>query len=90
MKTTATWPAVFGLCGYCGCRQRKYDHCDPDQTKRILLYSSLSVERTAQMIGYPDPSNFYKAFREYYHMTPKQFVLDQRNRQQKKTGKIRF
>lgn len=52
--------------------------------KRILLYSSLSVERTAQMIGYPDPSNFYKAFREYYHMTPKQFVLDQRNRQQKK------
>lgn len=52
--------------------------------KRILLYSSLSVERMAQMISYPDPSNFYKAFREYYHMTPKQFVPDQRNRQQKK------
>lgn len=53
-----------------------------DNAKRILMYSSLSIEETAEMVGYSNPSNFYKAFKEYFQMTPRQFtaLLDEKEK----------
>lgn len=44
----------------------------------LLRNTALSIEAIAAMIGYGDHSNFYKAFKEYYLMTPRDF----RNRTQ--------
>ena len=35
---------------------------------------NLSVEEIAAMLGYSNSSNFYKAFREYYHQSPREFA----------------
>lgn len=40
----------------------------------LLRNTSLSVEEIAAMSGYSDPSNFYKSFREYYGMTPREYL----------------
>lgn len=40
----------------------------------LLKGTNLSVEEIASMLGYSNSSNFYKAFREYYHQTPRDFV----------------
>lgn len=40
----------------------------------LLKGTSLSVEEIATMLGYSNSSNFYKAFREYYHQSPREFV----------------
>lgn len=38
-----------------------------------LKGTNLSVEEIAAMLGYSNSSNFYKAFREYYHQSPREF-----------------
>ena len=40
----------------------------------LLRGTSLSVEEVASMLGYSNSSNFYKAFRGYYHQSPREFV----------------
>ena len=40
----------------------------------LLRTGSFSVEEIARQLGYASTSNFYRTFRSYYGMTPKQFV----------------
>lgn len=40
----------------------------------LLRNTTLSIEEISAMIGYSDHSNFYKAFREYYQTTPRDFI----------------
>lgn len=45
-----------------------------DRAVSLLKGTSLSIEEIAAMLGYSNSSNFYKAFREYYHQSPREFV----------------
>lgn len=40
----------------------------------MLQGTNLPVERVSAMLGYSNPSNFHKAFREYYHKSPREYV----------------
>lgn len=40
----------------------------------FLKGTSLSIEEISAMLGYSNTSNFYKAFREYYHISPREYV----------------
>ncbi len=40
----------------------------------LLKGSDLSVEEISAMLGYSDESNFYKAFKEYFGKTPREFA----------------
>jgi len=40
----------------------------------LLRGTSLSIEEIATMLGYSNHSNFYKAFREYYGRTPREYT----------------
>jgi len=40
----------------------------------LLRGTDLSVEEIAYMLGYNNASNFYKAFREYYHKSPRTYL----------------
>ena len=40
----------------------------------LLRGTTLSIEEIASMLGYSNHSNFYKAFREYYGMTPREYI----------------
>ncbi|EEQ56355.1 transcriptional regulator, AraC family [Clostridiales bacterium 1_7_47FAA] len=39
-----------------------------------LKETNLSINQIALMAGYGNNSNFYKAFREYYGMSPREYV----------------
>lgn len=39
----------------------------------LLKGTSLPIEEIALMLGYSNSSNFYKVFREYYHMSPREY-----------------
>lgn len=39
----------------------------------LLKGTSLSVEEIAYMVGYSNPSNFFKAFKEYYRCSPREY-----------------
>ncbi len=40
----------------------------------FLKGTSLSVSEIAELLGYSNSSNFYKAFREYYHTSPREYL----------------
>ena len=40
----------------------------------LLRNTSLSIEEVAAMLGYSNHSNFYKAFKEYYHASPREYI----------------
>ncbi len=40
----------------------------------LLKGTNLSVEEISAMVGYSNPSNFYKAFREYYGCSPREYA----------------
>lgn len=42
--------------------------------KSLLAATSLSIEEVAGMTGYTSPSNFYKAFKDYYQTTPRDYI----------------
>ena len=44
----------------------------------LLQSTTLPVERIAAMVGYSSPSNFHKAFRAYYHKSPREYVAENR------------
>lgn len=41
----------------------------------LLKSTNLSIEEIALMLGYSNSSNFYKAFKGYYHQSPRDFIL---------------
>lgn len=41
----------------------------------LLKGTDLSIEDIAAMLGYSNNSNLYKAFREYYHMSPREYCV---------------
>lgn len=41
----------------------------------LMKNTSLSVEEIAAMLGYSDQSGFYKAFKNYYHVSPREYDL---------------
>ena len=40
----------------------------------LMKNTSLSLEEISVLLGYSNHSNFYKAFREYYGMTPREYL----------------
>lgn len=40
----------------------------------LLKGTDLPVAEVALMLGYSNPSNFFKAFREFYHMSPREYI----------------
>ena len=44
----------------------------------FLKNTSLTIEEIAYMLGYGNSSNFYKAFKEYYHMSPRNYAASER------------
>ncbi len=44
-----------------------------DRALALLKSTGLSVEEVAAMVGYNDASNFYRAFRGYYHVSPREY-----------------
>ena len=40
----------------------------------LLTGTDLSIEDIAAMLGYSNHSNFYKAFRSYYHVSPREYA----------------
>ena len=44
-----------------------------DRALALLKGTSLSVEEVSSMVGYNDTSNFYRAFRRYYHVSPREY-----------------
>ena len=47
-----------------------------ERAKVLLGGTKLPIEEIAFMLGYSNSSNFYKAFREYYHAAPREFMPD--------------
>ena len=45
-----------------------------DRAVILLRGTTLSIEEIAAMLGYSNHSNFYKAFREFYGQTPREYV----------------
>lgn len=45
-----------------------------EKAELLLRNTDLSIEKIAAMLGYSNSSNFYKAFREYYQMSPREFI----------------
>ena len=48
-----------------------------DRAVILLKGTTLSVEEIASMLGYSNTSNFYKAFREYYQKSPREYLEKQ-------------
>lgn len=42
----------------------------------LLRNTTLSIEEIAALIGYSDHSNFYKAFKDFYGMTPRDYLTE--------------
>ncbi len=49
-----------------------------DRAITLLQVTGLPVEKISVMVGYSNPSNFHKAFREYYHKSPREYVNDRK------------
>ena len=45
-----------------------------ERATALLKGTDLSVEEIAEMLGYNNNSNFYKAFRAYYHTSPREYI----------------
>lgn len=40
----------------------------------LMQNTTLSIEEIASMLGYTNHSNFYKAFKKYFHKTPREYI----------------
>ena len=49
-------------------------HLRMERAVMLLKGTSLSIEEIAAMLGYSNSSNFYKAFRERYGVSPRDFI----------------
>lgn len=48
-------------------------HLRLTNARMLLLNSSLSIGSVIEEVGYSNISQFYRIFRQYYHMTPAQY-----------------
>ena len=46
-----------------------------ERAASLLKASTLSIEEIAYMLGYSNSSNFYKAFREFYGCSPREYLV---------------
>lgn len=46
-----------------------------ERAAALLKGTDLSIEEIAAMLGYSNNSNFYKAFRAYYHVSPREYAV---------------
>lgn len=46
------------------------------RAKLLLKQTDLPIERIADMLGYCNSSNFYKAFRRYFGTSPREYFKD--------------
>ena len=53
--------------------QRILDDVRKTLSRDFLLNSAMSVSRISWRLGYQDPSNFSRAFRTWYGMSPQQY-----------------
>ena len=44
-----------------------------DRAKILLKSTDLSIEEIAAILGYSNSSNFYKAFKACFHMSPREY-----------------
>ena len=44
-----------------------------ERAASLLRSTTLSIEDISTMLGYSNTSNFYKAFRKYYHLSPRKY-----------------
>lgn len=49
-----------------------------EKAKLLLSGTDLSIEKIADLLGYSGSSNFYKAFREFFHASPREFTASSR------------
>lgn len=49
-----------------------------ERAAALLTGTDLSIEDIAVMLGYSNNSNFYKAFRAYYHVSPREYTAGAR------------
>lgn len=49
-----------------------------DRAVILLKGTNLSIEEIAVLLGYSNSSNFYKAFREYFKYSPREYIAAQR------------
>ena len=45
-----------------------------ERAAALLKGTALSIEDIASTLGYRSSSNFYKAFRTYYHVSPREYI----------------
>jgi len=45
--------------------------------KKLLIEEQLSVKETAYAVGFSSANYFIRIFKEYEHLTPRQFVRNQ-------------
>ena len=45
-----------------------------ERSVMLMKGTTLSIEEISAMLGYSNNSNFYKAFREYYGMSPREYI----------------
>ena len=45
-----------------------------DRAVALLQGTNLAVEKVSAMVGYSNPSNFHKAFREYFNKSPREYL----------------
>lgn len=43
------------------------------EAENLLAHSTYSISEIAELIGYNDPGNFIRAFKQYHHITPAQW-----------------
>lgn len=46
-----------------------------DNAKKILITSNLSINKISEYVGFSSPSYFNKVFREFTHMTPREYRM---------------
>lgn len=46
-----------------------------ERAAALLKGTDLSIEDIAAMLGYSNNSNFYTAFKNYYHLPPREYAL---------------
>lgn len=49
-----------------------------ERAESLLKTTSLSIENIAYILGYNNPSNFYKAFRKYYGCAPRDWLASKK------------